>query len=212
MNKPLGKTSKTAENIIECATQLFAQKGYDGTIMDTLAEQCGVNKASIYYHFSDKATLYNACMTGLFQRVVQCVLDAINPLDSPKVQLECWIRTLALTAQKHPQMPAALMRELASGGIHMPEPARREMQRLLRSLAGILAQGEAQNCFRAADALMLQFMILGGFCFHISSQPMRDAIVAETPQDPSLCQAITLVTEMVLNALDIEKTQDNKEI
>jgi AcrR family transcriptional regulator len=49
---------KTSRKILTCATRLFAQHGYEGAIMDDLAEQCGVNKASIYYHHKDKATLY----------------------------------------------------------------------------------------------------------------------------------------------------------
>ena len=57
---------KTSQKIINCATRLFAEHGYAGTIMDDLAEQCKVNKASIYYHHKDKSTLYDNALTALF--------------------------------------------------------------------------------------------------------------------------------------------------
>ena len=37
MNKNYGKT---ALKILDCATDIFAEKGFEGTIMDDLAEHC----------------------------------------------------------------------------------------------------------------------------------------------------------------------------
>ncbi|NPA71325.1 MAG: TetR/AcrR family transcriptional regulator, partial [Gammaproteobacteria bacterium] len=51
MSEKQKKPSKTAQLIQHSATKLFAEKGYDGTIMDELASITGANKASIYYHF-----------------------------------------------------------------------------------------------------------------------------------------------------------------
>mgnify|MGYP000079353929 CR=1 FL=1 len=69
---------KTSQKILNCATRLFAQHGYDGTIMDDLAEQCDVNKASIYYHHKDKATLYENALTALFTPIADAVIEAVK--------------------------------------------------------------------------------------------------------------------------------------
>lgn len=45
------------QDIINCALQLFYQKGYSETSMDDIAEELGVKKASLYYHINSKKEL-----------------------------------------------------------------------------------------------------------------------------------------------------------
>ena len=40
--------------ILEAAERLFAQQGYDGVSMRTIAREAGVSKANIYHHFDSK--------------------------------------------------------------------------------------------------------------------------------------------------------------
>ena len=70
--------SASAQKILHCAGALFAEKGYDGTIMDALAAHCGVNKASIYYHFQDKQHLYEVVLTDIFAQVVDKVINQVS--------------------------------------------------------------------------------------------------------------------------------------
>jgi len=42
------------DRILETATILFAEKGFDGISMDELAKAANVNKSMIYYYFSSK--------------------------------------------------------------------------------------------------------------------------------------------------------------
>jgi len=46
--------------ILQAAERLFAQQGYDGVSMRTIALEAGVSKANIYHHFSSKDSLYRA--------------------------------------------------------------------------------------------------------------------------------------------------------
>ena len=48
-----GKLSKTAEKILSAARAVFAEKGYNGTHMDEIAERASVNKATLYYQIGD---------------------------------------------------------------------------------------------------------------------------------------------------------------
>lgn len=195
------KYGKTAMKILQCATDLFAEKGFDGTIMDELAERCGVNKASIYYHFNDKAMLYEVCMTRLFKQVADQVISQVDKADSAEQKLKTFIYEFAKGAYQHKQMPATLMREIAAAGKNMPIPARQQMQRLLQTLKAILKQGEQLGLFRTVDPLMTHFMIIGSLSFHITSEPMRLAIQTETKMDPTLDEAIGHVSELIYHAL-----------
>ena len=55
------------EKIIKIATQEFATYGYDGVSMNTLASKLEVNKATIYYHFKHKKSLYQDVLKSIIK-------------------------------------------------------------------------------------------------------------------------------------------------
>ena len=172
---------KTSRKILNCATRLFAQHGYDGTIMDDLAEQCGVNKASIYYHHKDKATLYENVLNALFTPIADAVFEAVKVEDDPVKMLESHIKAFAKANAENPYFAAILMREMASGGANMPVRPREQMQRILFLLNKTLQLGEAQNIFKSADPLIVHFMIVGTINLFVASIPFRHTL-PETEQ------------------------------
>ncbi|MBR1852435.1 MAG: TetR/AcrR family transcriptional regulator [Lachnospiraceae bacterium] len=50
----------TKERILEAALTLFAEKGYDGTGVDGIAEHVGIKGPSLYKHFKGKEDILNA--------------------------------------------------------------------------------------------------------------------------------------------------------
>ena len=44
--------------LLELATQVFTEKGYQATSMDDIAAAAGVTKPVLYQHFSSKQSLY----------------------------------------------------------------------------------------------------------------------------------------------------------
>src|SRR5262245_55171073 len=50
----------TRERILEVAADLFIEKGYDATSLREIAEQVGVTKAALYYHFTNKPDILRA--------------------------------------------------------------------------------------------------------------------------------------------------------
>jgi len=167
---------KTSEKILNGATRLFAEHGYDGAIMDDLAAQCNVNKASIYYHHKDKATLYENVLTALFIPIADAVVDAVSSEDSPVKKLDTHIKTFAKFSADKPCFAAILMREMASGGVTMPLGAAEQMQRILFLLNGTLQLGQSQGIFKPADPLIIHFMIVGTINLFVTSIPFRHSL------------------------------------
>ena len=58
----------TKENILQVAIQEFSLYGYDAVSMNNLASKLDVNKATIYYHYKDKKSLYQAVLTKLIRQ------------------------------------------------------------------------------------------------------------------------------------------------
>ncbi len=58
MKKPLKSKGSKKELILEAAKKEFAEKGFEGARMDSIAKRASVNKALLHYHFSNKENLY----------------------------------------------------------------------------------------------------------------------------------------------------------
>lgn len=59
----------TRDRILAEALALFASKGYDATSMREIAEQVGLTKAALYYHFTGKETIAAALLGDFIERV-----------------------------------------------------------------------------------------------------------------------------------------------
>ncbi|MCF6253373.1 MAG: TetR/AcrR family transcriptional regulator [Thiomicrorhabdus sp.] len=203
MSESVKKPSKTAALIQEVATDMFANYGYDGTIMDELAVKTGANKASIYYHFGNKKGLYEACMTSLFSGVANQVLAAITQQNAPLDKLSAFIRAFSKAAYACPNMPAVLMREMASSGENMPVSARQQMQRLLFGLKDILEEGVRKRVLIPIQPLTVQMMIVGSLSLYITSEPLRNKIQSAEKVDISVSEMTEEVVMMVQNGLKV---------
>ncbi|HCZ2724145.1 TetR family transcriptional regulator, partial [Pseudomonas aeruginosa] len=58
------------DKIIDNAITLFSEKGYDGTTLDDIAKSVNIKKASLYYHFDSKKSIY--------EQSVKCCFDYLN--------------------------------------------------------------------------------------------------------------------------------------
>ena len=64
----------TRERILKVAEELFSEKGFDATSINSIALESKVNKATIYYHFKDKQDI----IISLFEGIVEEVEESIN--------------------------------------------------------------------------------------------------------------------------------------
>lgn len=84
MNQPdtvrsVAKSDQTRTLIVETALRLFAENGYDGTTMRSIAAEAGVSVGNAYYYFSSKEQL----IQGFYERITDAhVADAEDLLSS----------------------------------------------------------------------------------------------------------------------------------
>lgn len=152
--------------------------------MDDLAKKSKVNKASIYYHFNDKRTLYEHCFTHQLQQVVDTVLASLDPESSPEQQLKTYITTFSRVLTKNTDFSALMLREVASGGANMPAKAIEILMKLISRLGAILSSGQQQGLFIEIDPMSIHFLVIGGLQLYTASAPMREKFpVGNIPVD-----------------------------
>lgn len=54
--------------LLDVATNLFMERGFDGTSIDAVAEAAGVSKPTVYAHYHDKRDLFAAVLRSRIRR------------------------------------------------------------------------------------------------------------------------------------------------
>ncbi len=67
--------------IVNAAIDLFAMHSLDGVTMEAVAAEAGVSKQTVYSHFSDKETLFEATVTALSEQMIGAALSAGSTAD-----------------------------------------------------------------------------------------------------------------------------------
>ena len=55
----------TQERILSAATELFLSRGYENTTIAQVAERAEVSRATVFWHFSDKESLFRECFNRI---------------------------------------------------------------------------------------------------------------------------------------------------
>ena len=83
---PEGASANTRERILDVALDLFTEQGFDGTSLRQIAEQLGVTKAALYYHFTSKDDI----LLALHMRLHEAGREALVQMGDEPVTLEQW--------------------------------------------------------------------------------------------------------------------------
>jgi AcrR family transcriptional regulator len=75
------KSEERREQLLDVASHLFSEGGYEGTTMDNVAKAAGVTKPLLYQHFESKHALYEEIITTAATKL----LDALSVAASPEV-------------------------------------------------------------------------------------------------------------------------------
>ncbi len=96
MNKNVERGRATRAHVIEVATRLFAEHGYDGTSIEAVQAGSGVSRGSLYHHFPGKEALFWAVLEDVGARVGQQGADVAGDAPDPVTALRAgglaWIR------------------------------------------------------------------------------------------------------------------------
>jgi AcrR family transcriptional regulator len=80
MRRTKQEAEETRKNLLATALEIFSEKGYDAANLGDIAERANVTRGAIYWHFKNKAHLYNTLITevvvGRSDAVVQDAVGA----------------------------------------------------------------------------------------------------------------------------------------
>ena len=85
----------TRGQLIEVATRLFAEHGYEGTSIEAVLSAAGVSRGALYHHFAGKEALFEAVVSAVSEQVTvklaETVQGCADPLDAMRTAALAWI-------------------------------------------------------------------------------------------------------------------------
>jgi AcrR family transcriptional regulator len=93
------KGSVLPETILQAATRLFIERGFDGTSMYEIAEALGVTRTAIYYYYKNKEAILVALTNNITRVAAQLAEEAaqhkdLSPLQALRTVVERHVRLI----------------------------------------------------------------------------------------------------------------------
>jgi len=131
------RRTDTRERILSVALRLFASQGYTNTSLREIADELGVTKAALYFHFKTKEEILNGILGDHLDRVNAIVDDAEPHLDTQAGREDLLRRVAEYQATRSKHL-VGLIRENFTEISNLPFGAemKKARQRLLGALTG----------------------------------------------------------------------------
>src|SRR5882724_2604577 len=156
------------EQILDVATGLFAQQGFQGTTTKVIAEKSGVTEALIFRHFPSKEELYWA----VIERKINCAAPLerlLENLEAGGDDLDVLSR-IAFEVLERRAKDQTLSRLLLYSALEKHELSERFFRNYIanyfEALARFVRQGIAAGRFRDVDPLLAARGFLGMVIYH----------------------------------------------
>jgi AcrR family transcriptional regulator len=95
VNRKLERGEATRQELIEAATRLFADRGYDETSIEAVLRETGVSRGALYHHFAGKEALFEAVLESVEEAVAQAVMESVvgvtDPVESLRQGVHAWL-------------------------------------------------------------------------------------------------------------------------
>jgi TetR/AcrR family transcriptional regulator len=171
--RPNARSERTRAAILAAAETLFAERGFAETRLEDVAAAVGIRRASIVYYFADKAALYDAVLTdvfdGLLARIEPALVTELPLAERAIAAVSEWIDYIAA----RPSTARIVLREVANGRAGHEPPLLRHTRAFHELIARVLASSpdDATALVPPVDPVNLASLVAGSSVFFIAAMP-----------------------------------------
>ena len=110
MNKTKNETTEI--QILNAAKTVFQQKGMDGSRMQEIADEAGINKAMLHYYYRSKQILFEAVFNHAFALLAPQLNKILNDDSSIEEKIRNFTSNYISFVNKHPYLPNFVIQEI----------------------------------------------------------------------------------------------------
>lgn len=204
--KAPGVALSTRADILHAARGVFARNGFNGTSIREVAEEAQVNKAMIYYHFSDKLELYRAVLKESFTEFDRIWEDTVfRSSTSVRERLAKYIEELVRFQQKNDEIRRIMSMEFASSGSNYEWMAKNIMQYSYRQLHGLMTEGMRSGELKKMDPVLAISSLFGMVIHAFFVHPIAVHVTGKS-LDLSTKRLSSFIAELYFNGMATKNT------
>ena len=181
-NRRARRMSRRQQEIFTVATHMFAERGYERTTLEMIAQELGLSKPSLYYYVKSKEEVLAHIFQYIFQNILDRVATAVAPEMSPPKQLRELILAYVVHACSYPEGRILFLYES-----HLLDICNPELQALRddyqQQMEDAIAAGMRQGIFRVAHAKLATLALVGALhsipLWYVPNGPLSPIEIAE---------------------------------
>jgi AcrR family transcriptional regulator len=185
----------TRRRIMREAASEFARLGFDAANINTIAEQAGVGKGTIYLYFENKRDLFLSMLRFIAQEHITAIRSALATTDNLQKRLEHLFRAFVRLAFEESDSFNVYMSALYGVNRAFKDEATRLMRDYIAIIALMLEQGRTNGELYCEDIEAAALMVLS----LTESYVLSAGVLGQTEQE--INQRATPVVQLILHGL-----------
>jgi AcrR family transcriptional regulator len=152
------------QQLLDCAAELFAERGYNETRVIDIVKAAGVAKGLFYWYFENKEALFRELLTLNRQRLRQAQAEAIDPSGEPLLQIRQGAEGSLAFMSRQANFFALL--ELENIGQQFGDVLRKGNEIHLADTTALVKQGIVDGSIRDENPDLLALGVLGNVGYY----------------------------------------------
>ncbi len=202
----------TRAQLLNAATDLFAEQGVAATSFSTIARRAGLTPAMVHYHFQDRDRLIDAVVEERLVPFIEYVWHPVQPGDDPADLIRGIVRRLLENIESAPWVPSTWMREILNqGGLLRGRLLRRLPLEKVQLVGHAIARAQSNGAANPdLNPTLVVFSTLGLVMLHMATLQTWSEIFQRPV--PDITEMQKHITGLLLHGLDFVPGSPNKPI
>lgn len=179
----------TREQILEIARQRFSEHGYAGTSLNAIADDVGIRRPSLLYHFPSKDALYREVLVDSFGDWAALVDQATEGTREGWPQVERMLRAAFRFFEERPEFVRLVRWEALDGGPFLRDDLATLLRPLFERGAAFLEREMDAGRLRRYDARQLLLTGYGAVLSYLSDAPLMTGLLDSDPMSAAALEA-----------------------
>jgi TetR/AcrR family transcriptional regulator len=190
------------------AVRVFAECGYEGASIATVADNAGLSKQNLMYYFPTKQALYQRVLDDVMDEWLARMNTLADPSQEPRDMLRAYIQAKLRFSREHPLGSRVYAMEVISGAPLYGEQIRARVVPLVREDIDVFERWIEQGRIARVNATHLLFAIWAMTQSYADFSAQMELVLDRKLTAKDFADAEKLITDMVLAAVAIPGAAD----
>lgn len=198
------ETYTSRQKIIDTAEKLFAEKGFHSVSLNQIAQEAGISKSLILYHFTDKDSLYKSVIERVVSYLQDNLLKILSTSIPPDKKIALFIEEYFKLLESREASLHILVREMSSLETPITKYLFLNLRNLVNAISSVIEKGIKQKIFKETEPAQTAISLLGIMNAHIAARIVgsEDEQIAH-PEYPNIQQISEICKTIFFKGIEV---------